>query len=207
MNPAELKTRGETFSLDSFDPTQKSGLGSPLLAACQDKNLKLGIKLIDAGANVNIRDVDGSTPLHRAVEGVAQKGPGEPDLLRHLLKNGAMPNARNNRGETPIMTCLQAWPGTFFEWGTKGSQNPFNHFIEILIESGADLALKDMRGQTVAMIAAAKHNHFSLMNLIGRGAKVNEQDNQGNNVMHYAAGHLKWLVKTAKDSLSTQGGY
>jgi len=53
------------------------------------------------GADVNVRDHDGNTPLHETFL---------TDVEEELLKPGANVNARNNDGETPIFTTVMMLP-------------------------------------------------------------------------------------------------
>jgi len=53
--------------------------------------------LIEHGANINYRDGGGNTPLHWAVNWF-----GGPPLVDYLLKNGADPTIKNNKGLTAL---------------------------------------------------------------------------------------------------------
>jgi ankyrin repeat protein len=53
--------------------------------------------LAQAGANVNVRDNEGNTPLHETFL---------TDVEEELLKLGADVNARNKDGETSIFTTF-----------------------------------------------------------------------------------------------------
>jgi ankyrin repeat protein len=83
--------------------------------------------LIQAGANVNVRESNGNTPLHEIFL---------DDVNEELLKHGANVNARNNDGETPIFT------------------NVSDESVRLFIEHGADLNLRNNKGQTA--LEAAK---------------------------------------------------
>jgi len=60
---------------------------------CHATVLKL---LLDAGTEVDARDIHGYTPLHQAVQA------GYPDLVAILLGKGAKVNARDQLGRTPL---------------------------------------------------------------------------------------------------------
>ena len=61
--------------------------GSPLHYAVRNKNTIEVIKLLlNAGANPNKVDINGTTPLHRAVQS------GQSDMVKMLLEAGADPN-------------------------------------------------------------------------------------------------------------------
>lgn len=85
----------------NINPADKR-YGSPLFRAVmhnrQDDRLNIIEFLLARGADVNIRDPRGETPLHVA----ARKGEGERKVIEMLVEHGADINARNARGETPL---------------------------------------------------------------------------------------------------------
>ena len=58
--------------------------------------------LLDAGADIEARDLGGETPLHFAVES------GNPETVKALLNAGADREARNTDGMTPNQLMLKA---------------------------------------------------------------------------------------------------
>ena len=50
-------------------------------------------QLVEHGAKVDGRDVDGNTPFHLAIS------EGHEDIARYLLEHGAGPSAKNNEGK------------------------------------------------------------------------------------------------------------
>lgn len=52
---------------------------------------------MEAGADVNAKNVKGQTPLHIAAENY-----GNSEVLTILIKAGADVNAKDNRGDTPL---------------------------------------------------------------------------------------------------------
>ena len=67
-----------------------------LCAAVKKRDLKEVQKLLDKGADINDKTIDGDTVLHVACyEGFA-------DLVNQLLEHFARPNARDESGRTPL---------------------------------------------------------------------------------------------------------
>lgn len=89
-------------SIDSFETVKNGplelGLFTPLLCAIPYGPPELVKLLIDAGANVNARDVRGMTPLMLAV---STDRP-DPRIINLLLAKGADPSVRSKRGETTL---------------------------------------------------------------------------------------------------------
>lgn len=68
--------------------------------------------LIDAGANANMKNVDGFTPLHLAA------GLGRENIVEFLVQNGSDVNAKTNAGQSPHHIATQSgncfYSTTFF---------------------------------------------------------------------------------------------
>ena len=83
--------------------------------------------LIQRGANINVSDVFGRSPLHRAAED------GRIDVVKLLITKGADVNARDGVNNTALHGAAH--------YGHK-------RVVEILIESGADLNVKNIDSRT-----------------------------------------------------------
>ena len=85
--------------------------------------------LLEAGANIEATDgIDGSTPLMHACK------TGKIEGMTLLLEKGADINARNQKGETPLLAAASH---------ANGSAEK----IELLIAKGADVSAKDNGGR------------------------------------------------------------
>lgn len=127
-----------------------------------------------AVSDVNLRDSEGKTALHKAADW------NDLEAARELVRKGADVNSRDNSGSTPLHTAANA-----------GSRE----VAELLIASGADINAVDKSGATPlfwAMAAAstrparaAKYmSVFSL--LIEKGVNINAGYKDGWTILHDA---------------------
>lgn len=142
---------------------------SPLMLAARDSSLELTRWFINSGDSVNNRDEDGNTALHYACFGVPHSG--ENRIVSVLVEAGALADARDNMGRTPLMLACNSsdisaarfllshganvnsqsdsgWTSLMYaaRWGQM-------ELIELLIRNGANLGIKNSDGMTATMIA------------------------------------------------------
>lgn len=100
---------------------------SPLDSAAEDCRIDSARLLLQYGAKVNQRDVNGATALHLAVVERANL-----QVVRLFLDSGAGVNAMDNDGSSPLMNAVATDPET----------------VELLLQHGAISALKDKDSHT-----------------------------------------------------------
>src|SRR5262245_43353577 len=89
---------------EGADPDQGSFGGfSPFVLAVVEQNLELVRMMAAKGANLNLRDGSGSTPLMWA----AFNETGDASVVEELLRSGADPFAVNKAGETAMTWALK----------------------------------------------------------------------------------------------------
>eukprot|EP00051_Salpingoeca_urceolata_P027062 m.479876 g.479876 ORF g.479876 m.479876 type:complete len:253 (+) comp21625_c0_seq1:1153-1911(+) len=81
------------------DPANYSGGSTALHFAATDGNMGWCERLVEGGANVNVRDVVGQTPLHKAAQGDNTK------LVKLLLDHGSDPTALDGGQQSPEMVA------------------------------------------------------------------------------------------------------
>lgn len=114
------------------DQTDQYG-NTLLMLAAFNGHIDLTKTLLDAEADISVRDTEGRTALM-----FASTGP-FPDVVRLLVKNGAEINAVDNVEHfSPVMFA---------------AAEGLSPVVDILIEAGADLTLKDIDGDTAADFA------------------------------------------------------
>ncbi|KAL4884924.1 ankyrin repeat-containing domain protein [Aspergillus karnatakaensis] len=124
-------------------------------------NLK---SLLEAGADVNA-GVGGmkGTPLHEAAR------MGRPEAVAFLLDNGAEVDARNERGETPLLTVVS------FMWCRL-----LPDVVQQLVDAGADINAVDRRGMTLLHRAALDGDRQEIIDcLLANGARTDLEDADG----------------------------
>ena len=122
--------------------------------------------LLENGADVNMRALDNSTPLHVAMEY------GRDKIVRMLLEHGANVGAKDKNGRTPIHEAVESWN---------------DESLRLSLEHGADVGAKDNKGRTPIHGAAESGNVEKTRMLLERGANIGAKDNKCRTPLHDAA--------------------
>merc|ERR1719383_696004 len=127
----------------------------PLIIAMRGKpemnHMKIFDKLLELGAEVNVHDSAGYTPLHHCLTSVGNNA--TLQMAKVLLKKGANPNAINRFGAPPIIECVI-------------TNRP--EFVELLVKHGADPSIKEMEGFSALHLA---RNYPDMLRIIGKAHK------------------------------------
>ncbi|MEP7354084.1 MAG: ankyrin repeat domain-containing protein [Acidobacteriota bacterium] len=134
-------------------PATKPAMAQKDLATLvQAGEAKLALEQIQAGANVNQRQPDGSTPLLWAVNRA------DVDVAEALLTKKADPNIGNEFGAMPL---------------TEAARQSSLHLVQLLLNAGAKVDTADPDGETALMVAIKGGNQEVVKLLIDKGANVN----------------------------------
>ena len=155
-------------------------------------------KLIEAGADIEQRNGEGSTPLTLAA------GHGLVEAVRMLLKAGADIDRANGSGATPLMhasyqghsKAVQALIDAGASLSSRASMTALHlaskhgqlEVMQLLLASGAEVDAATARGTTPLQLAARQGELDACMLLLEAGATVDLADGQGLTALHVAAG-------------------
>jgi hypothetical protein len=140
-------------------------------ATAETSSLAIVAALIEAGAEVNVRDNEGNTPLHFAMKRISREKLPVQDyegIIRLLLEKKADIHAVNEGGATPLHTAsaFRADPSA----------------VELLIQAGANVnrkALESYGGWTPLHGAAARNSGGIVAVLLKHGADPTARDAKG----------------------------
>lgn len=128
------------------DVNVKDLLGrTPLHIAVERGYGDIALFLVENGAEVNITDANGNTPLIFIIHKT-----GDVQITRRLLEKGAAVNAQNRTGETALMYA--AWRGRA-------------DIVQLLLENQADATLKNRQGDTALTLAESKQ-HLEIVRML-----------------------------------------
>jgi cytohesin len=166
----------------SDDVTYAEGRDADLLRAAAAGNVFKVRDLLDAGASINARTPNGSTPLMGAIYY------GYPQTAEMLISRGADVTIPNDQGATPLHQA--AWNGEA-------------HIARLLVIYGADVDARTRDGITPLMWAAVQGQDEASQVLIQAGAEVDARSPNGQTAADFAAqsGHAAmaaFLASVAK---------
>ena len=118
---------------------------TPLGIAAEKGHADMAMFLIEKGAEVNVADSNGNTPLIFIIHKT-----GNLALTKRLLEKGAAVNAQNRTGETALMYA--AWRG-------------YLEIAQLLLAHHADVTLKNRQGDTAVTLAASK-GHLAIVAML-----------------------------------------
>jgi hypothetical protein len=128
--------------------------------AVKGKKTSLIDWLIKSGANVNVADASGDTPLMLAVKSNEQSEVYEP-----LLKAGAKPNLKDSEGNTALHVAA--------------SNKTSSRLLETLLNHVDDVNIANSQGSTPLHIACTGYDNGSISLLLEKGANRCAKDNDG----------------------------
>lgn len=146
---------------------------APLHTAIRSGDVAVAKALIEAGADVNAKNVNhqgdsDNSPLHLAIH------EGHGDLARLLIEAGADVQARNHAGNPPVQVA--AFAG-------------LPEVIKLLVEAGSPVNLQDQVGDTPLHDAALKGQVEAARVLLEAGADVHAKNNAGKTPLDLARQH------------------
>ena len=155
------------------DPNAVDQDGSTLQAAmqhCRDNMLSMMQMLLQAGADVNLRNRKGATPLVIAGRSCFKAIP-------FLLERGADPTLADKAGDTALNGIV----------GLKAAT--MTPLLDGLLAAGADINHQNRHGQTplIQTAYASMVRETVVPLLLARGADPNRQDYRGNTLLHILA--------------------
>ncbi|KAH9031251.1 ankyrin repeat-containing domain protein [Lactarius hengduanensis] len=141
--------------------------------------------LLEHGADANIENDDGKTPLHLLLETRIHDGGEACGLIRLLLEHGAEVNRRDKSNQTPLHLAMGG--------------NRFK-LARILLEHGADASMENDDGKTPLHLLSESRIHDGggardlIRLLLEHGATVNRRDKSNQTPLLLAQGRHRFKV-------------
>jgi uncharacterized protein len=133
--------------------TQRN-LEPPIFSLLWDTTKDMLDLLLQLGANPNVLDSAGATPL---IAAIANRTPGHSGPVRVLLAHKADLNLRSRSGLAPLHHAAQSDRGP--------------DIVDLLLEAGADINIRDNDGRTPLDYARDRKLDFMAEHLKQRGAR------------------------------------
>jgi ankyrin repeat protein len=151
-----------------------TGDGTALTLAAALGQTRIAEALLEAGADANAADDQGTTALQAAAQYAFDSGDaaGSRALIERLLRAGARLDARNRAGQDALLALL----GARAQPGTRCDAEHLRRLTELLLERGARVDTQDQRGVS-ALHACALHGLYGCARLLkAHGAPLDQLD-------------------------------
>lgn len=162
--------------------TQEDGNAALHMASKYLGNTIVALALLNAGADIEIQNKYGHTPLHVAARYDGVK------IAKLLLASGAVANSKDFDKLTPLHLAAR--------WGSLP-------VAELLLKAGADVSARDKEGNTPLHHAAVGGAVQVASMLLSWGAKVDARDKRGQTPLHDSA---TFLIRTDVLKLLVENG-
>ncbi len=206
------------------DKNRKAALHEAVYLCKSEKGKKNSLNivkiLIKYGANVNVKDNSGWTPLHIAA------WYSDLDIVKYLVEKGADVNAKDNLGQTPLHISTNKGDlenvkalihgGAIPEYKNHDGKTSIHlaasngnlHILFFFNDTCADMNIGSKDGKTPLHYAASNKDIDTIKGLLLCGAYINAKDKYGITVLHIATKNndlelLKFLVKNT-DKIDTK---
>lgn len=163
--------------------TEQDQLNIEFMKACRDAQYDKMAQLLKQGANIDVPNIKGATPLLTALAGKNE------ELAMWLIDRGANPTIKTNQGECPLIKAsaegMILAVKAMLKSCTKEQVNVVNNLgstalmeacaamhldvVRLLLDKGADTSIKSLQGTNAMLIAAARQDPDVVELLIKKG--------------------------------------
>ena len=206
---------------ENINTKGKNGDTILMLAAAFNNNPDTIKVLLRSGADVNVTNNQGWTPLMSAL---ANDSNSNTQIIKMLVDAGADVSIKNKNGRTARDFAIRKKDPAIQKLADTllfTSDNPTNDLlniikdsrttvaqIEALINAGADINAKDKQGNSILMQAAKYNSNIKVIKtLINLGADVNIKNDKGQSTEDFVKKNPNPLIQRTTDVLKWVGDF
>ncbi|XP_014681685.1 PREDICTED: ankyrin repeat and EF-hand domain-containing protein 1-like isoform X2 [Priapulus caudatus] len=152
---------------------------TPAMRAAEYGHVQMLLILLEAGAEMNIKDSDGRTIVFYCLTSTRR----HVECLNIILSWGADPNVTDEQGRSALIMAAEGGPD-------------MEEVCLAMLQAGASLQVTDKTGKTPLLAACSSKAGALLLTLLERGANPNNANYMGITPAHWAAevGYLEALI-------------